>query len=178
RLATLQQLTSRAARSMYFAIAAWLVFWFGVAWLSWSRPAGVAWWKALLSLVFTLMSVPNFIDQVAHPWAAAVPALSAALAALLAATLIQVLRSDELGVSAQRAVLAITVGLLLAACASHTPRHETRYVFFLFPTIIVLAVTTLTSWVAVAAGRRCALAALVTVPLCLGAFMLSEDFQL
>jgi hypothetical protein len=178
RLATRQGLTSRAARSVYLAIAAWLVFWFGVAWLSWSRPAGVPWWKALLSLLFPLMSVPNLIDQVAHPWAAAVPALSAALAVLLAATLIQVLRSDETGVSAQRAVLAITLCLLLAACASHTPRHETRYVFFLFPTIIVLAVTTLTSWVAAAAGRRYALAALVTVPLCLGAFMLSEDFQL
>jgi hypothetical protein len=177
RYATRQELTSAAARWLYLAMASWLLFWSGIAWLSWSRPLGVAWWKAALALVFPLVSTPNLIDQVLHPWAAAVPALTAVLVVLIAGAVVRVLRSDESGVSAERAVLVLSCCMLLAASATHTPRHETRYVFFLFPLLVILALSTLASWLTRAAGRRYALATLLTTPLCVAAFMVTEDFK-
>jgi hypothetical protein len=103
--------------------------------------------------------------------------LGAGLLLLLGVAVIRVLRRDEPGVSDERAVLVVVICLLLAACASHPPRHETRYVFFLYPAVIVVAISVLAALAREIARRRRIPADALTALLCLGAFALSEDFQ-
>jgi hypothetical protein len=176
RFSSWRQLTSPAARRVYMAIGVWLAFWLGVICVSWHRPVGAALWKTVLSFLFPLISLPDFADQILRPWAGAVPVLGAGLLLLVVAGFVRVLRREEPGVSAERAVLALFFCLLLAACASDTPRHETRYVFFLYPVAVVVALTAVASLVEHFAAHRPA--ALLTSVVGLGAFMLSEDFDL
>ena len=176
RFSTWPQLTSRAARRVYVALGVWLAFWLGVICATWQRPVDAAPSKTVLSFLFPLISWPDLADQILKPWAGAVPVLGAGLLLLLAAGFVRVLRRDEPGVSAERAVLALFFCLLLAACASDTPRHETRYIFFLYPVAVVVALTSVASLVECFAAPRSA--ALVTSVVALGAFMLSEDFDL
>ena len=176
RFSSWRQLTSPAARRIYLAIGVWLAFWLGMICFTWHRPVDAAPWKIVLSFLFPLISLPDFADQILGPWARAVPVLGAGLLLLVAAGFVRVLRREETGVSAERAVAAIFFCLLLAACASNTPRHETRYIFFLYPVAVVLALTTVASLVErFAAGTP---AVLLTSMVGLGAFMLSEDFAL
>jgi hypothetical protein len=176
RFSSWAQLTSAAARRVYVATGVWLVFWLGIICLTWQRPVGAALWKTVLSFLFPLVSRPDFANQVLRPWAAAVPVLGAGLLLLVAAAFVRVLRREEPGVSAERAVVALFFCLLLAACASDTPRHETRYIFFLYPVALILALTTVASLVERFAAPRSA--AVLTSVVGLGAFMLSEDFDL
>jgi hypothetical protein len=172
-----EQLASPAARGVYLAIGVWALFWLSLIVASWERPPGVPLWKALLSSVFPLVSTPDVIDQVLRPWGGAVPMLGMGLLVLVAAACYRTLRSDEHGVSAQRAVLAAFFCLLLAACATHTPRHETRYIFFLYPVAVILALATLTGWMETIAARTGVTGVLLAPAVSLGAFMLTEDFQ-
>jgi hypothetical protein len=176
RFSSRAQLTSSAARRVYVAIGVWLAFWLGLICVTWRPPVGAALWKTVLSFLFPLISLPDFADQVLRPWAGAVPVLGAGLLLLVVAGFVRVVRRDEPGVSAERAVLALFFCLLLAACASDTPRHETRYVFFLYPVAVIVALTSIASLVEHFAAHRSA--ALLTSVVGLGAFMLSEDFDL
>ncbi len=85
----------------------------------------------LLAFLYPLVSVPDFVNQVARPWAGAVPMLGAGLLLLLGvAYVIRVLRRDEPGVSDERAVLVVSlICLLLAACASATRRATKRAMY-------------------------------------------------
>ncbi|HSY04847.1 MAG TPA: hypothetical protein VK803_02805 [Steroidobacteraceae bacterium] len=171
------QLASHRARGIYAAIGVWAVFWLSLAWASWHPPAVGLFANELLAFLDPLVSVPDFVNQVARPWAGAVPMLGAGLLLLLGVAVIRVLRRDEPGVSDERAVLVVVICLLLAACASHPPRHETRYVFFLYPAVIVVAISVLAALAREIARRRRIPADALTALLCLGAFALSEDFQ-
>jgi hypothetical protein len=128
---------------------------------------------------YQLLGFPNFVEVVARPWASAIPRLAAGLVVLFG---IALYRACRLKVSeSERIVLVVLVVLLLAASASHPPRQETRYVFFLFPVLLLIALATLAQ--AIARLRRVDPSALgpaaaVLLAICsLGAFALSEDFQ-
>jgi hypothetical protein len=176
RFSSLADLRSRAARAVYVAVAAWALFWLAFRHVSWNPPHGMRLSKTVAAYVFPLMSFPDVIDQVLRPWAGAVPMLGLGLLLLLSLMYVHVVRRDEPGVSAERALLAVSLCLLLAACASNTPRHETRYIFFLYPAAVVLALAMIALLVE-RVSRPGPIAALVTSALALGAFMLGEDFQ-
>jgi hypothetical protein len=176
RFSSWQQLSSKTALAAYVAIAAWAAFWLGLLLSRWTRPPGIPATKALATLVFPLISRPDVIDQLVRPWGGAAPLLGVGLALLLGATYVRVVRQDETGISVERALLSVLACLLIAACASDTPRHETRYVFFLYPVAVVLAICTLVS-LTDRAGRRAPAAAVAGLLVCLGAFAMSEDFQ-
>jgi hypothetical protein len=173
---TTAELNSRAARSVYLAIAVCALFWIGFEAILWNRPVGFVLWKAVLSFIFPLVSLPDFIDQVLRPWAGAVPMLGLGLLVLLGVACVRVVRRKEAGVSDERALLVLILCLGFAACASDTPRHETRYVFFLYPAAIILALASLTALLEPARWRERSLG-FATVAVAIGVFMLSEDFQ-
>jgi hypothetical protein len=105
-----------------------------------------------------------------------VPVLGIGLVVLLGLGLINVLRRDEPGVSNERALHAVVFCLVLAACMSGAPRQETRYVFFLYPAAIVLALAAIQTLVQ--GSLRHGTDTVIAAPLLgFGAFMLSEDFQ-
>ena len=78
------------------------------------------------------------------PWklrfrgARAVPVLGLALFLLIGVACVRIIVKEDGTLSAERAILVLLVCLLLAASASDPPRHETRYVFFLYPLGIIM----------------------------------------
>jgi hypothetical protein len=176
RFGTWAQLATRGAQALYAVIGACALFWLALRGQSWHPPPEIGVGKATFSFLFPLVSMPNVFEQVVHPWARAVPMLGLGLLLLVGIGLIRVLRRDEPGVSAERALHAVLFCLLLAMCATPTPRYETRYVFFLYPVAAILALAVIVELLDGISARGRAAAAVAPI-LCLGLFMLSEDFQ-
>lgn len=177
RFASPVQLTSHAARTVYGALAICALFWLGFMGSTWTPPTDGMFWKKALSFALPLTSQPDFLNQVVRPWASAVPMLGLGLLLLVSTGVVRVLRRDEPGISDERAVIAVFLCMLLAACASDTPRHETRYVFFLYPVAVLIALTSITRLTDHLTRGSTRAAATLTPLLGLGLFMLSEDFQ-
>jgi hypothetical protein len=67
--------------------------------------------------------------------------------------------------------------MLLAASAADPPRHETRYVYFVYPLAIVVALAALGHMIEAAVNRK-SLAAGFTAVAALGMMSLTEDFSI
>lgn len=176
RLMPWRELLSRDARPLHVALAVCAVFWLACLGATWHASASVSALTGALVFAYQFLSIPDLIGEVVRPWSSAVPILGLGLALVLGVSLVRVTMQDESGVSPERALWAVFSCLLLAASASHPPRHETRYVFFLYPLAIILALSTLAGLVeAIPTARRAAIA--MTVALCLSTFMLTDDFK-
>ncbi len=175
RLTSVRELLTPAARGVYGAIAVCAMFWGALSYLHWTAPEASGLERLPLSFLYPLISFPDVVSQVLRPWGGAVPRLGVGLLLLLGVATWQTLRQNEPGISANRALLILFVLLLLATCASDAPRHETRYLFYLYPIALVLAFTAVGHLM-----QRPTLGEagpLVAACACLGLFTLSEDFR-
>ena len=178
-----RELLSRAAAPFGIALGLSAVFWiaYGLATHDWRADPNQSALRTALLLGHELVRFPDFALEIALPWARAVPVLGLALFVLIGAACIRLVMKEDGTFSAERAILVLMVVLLLAASASHPPRHETRYVFFLYPLGLIIGLVMLarTAETAVrslrASARRPALLASL---LALGGFAMTEDFDL
>jgi len=168
---------SREFRPFWTAIIASAVFWVAFAlnthdWLSEAlSPARTA-----LLLGYEFVRFPDLMRELVLPWARTDPILATGLFVLLAGACVRTIARPASVAPAERVLLALIVFLLLAAAASHPPRHETRYVFFLYPLALIVALT-MVKYVTRALGAPLAYASWLAVLLCVGGFALTEDFQ-
>jgi hypothetical protein len=142
------------------AAAAFLVFW-----LAFDVWTGVS--------SGTLVGFPDVFQAVIRPWGRTMPWWSAALGlALLFEFATTLGRRDATAPAA--ALFSLALILVLAVAATRTERIETRYTFFLYPLLVVLAVSGSLAF-SRAILRRIPLAVGAAIPLvCFGA---TEDFQ-
>jgi hypothetical protein len=175
RVTPVQELSSAAARAVYAAIALCALFWAVFAYRYWSPPAATALTHLPFWFLYPLLSFPDVVSQVLRPWGGAVPRLGAGLLVLLGVAAAQTLRENEAGISPRRALLILFLVLLLVTCASDSPRHETRYLFYLYPTALILAFAALGQLLRTRVHG--AATPVVVASTCLALFMLSEDFQ-
>jgi hypothetical protein len=180
----------RAARYFWWTIGAFFLFWFvaDAFTYGWAlhKLVGSTPQTGDLELIHQLIGFPAVYDHVLRPRLRTMPILSlgvfAALAYLCALSIIGERRAATAAWPvAERpdsiAVLSsLVIVLLLAVGATPTDRIETRYTFFLYPVLMVLAVCALLRIGRSSAfGRRLPLLATASVPLlCFGA---TEDFQ-
>ena len=170
-------LVSREASAFYAAIGASALFWitYGLATHDWvAEPISPL--RTLMLLGYEFVRIPDLMREVGIPWARTDPVLGCAIVVLVACACARAIARPEQTASAERVLLVLFICLLLAASASHPPRHETRYVFFLYPLAILICLTM------IAAGARAMAGAsrytvLAIALLCLGGFALTEDFQ-
>jgi hypothetical protein len=165
RLVDFGDLHWRAARYFWLAIAAYALFWFGCDVAAAVNGPGTA-----LDVVRRLFGYPDIYDEILRPWGRTLPILSAALCLGILFGGWRAMR----GLPAARPVaclLALIVLLVLAIGASGTDRLETRYTFFLYPLLMVLAVSALMGILQGAAAMA------VAVGLPLLCFAATEDFQ-
>jgi hypothetical protein len=177
RLVAWKELFTREAAALQVAIVLSGLYWvgFGAATTDWHNPAVDSLPKALAAFAYPYVAFPDFVGVVVRPWVRAVPLLAAGLFVLTGAALLRQARSAE-PLAPERALLVTFLVLLLAASASHPPRQETRYVFFLYPLAIVIALTTIARGAQfLLKGRPAAPAVAGLIALC--GFALSEDFQ-
>lgn len=172
-----RELATRALLPFYAALAASMLFWvaFGLSTREWDPQSRTPLATGML-LGYQFVRFPNFFGEIALPWARTVPVLGGALFLLMVAACVRVITRTAGTAPAERVLIALLICMLLAASASHPPRHETRYIFFLYPLALIVALSM------VARGTRAILGAsryctLAVVLLCVGGFVLTEDFQ-
>jgi hypothetical protein len=177
RITSWKEFFGRSALPLHFTVLLCAIFWlgYGIANADWhvTVPDGLGRRSAMLAYQF--FRFPDVIAVVVRPWAGAVPHLGAALLLLVGAAMFRAARSDETS-AYERILMIVFLVLLLAASASHPPREETRYVFFLYPIAIIIALTAIAHAAAHICSRR-TIATALTSALALGGFALSEDFQ-
>jgi hypothetical protein len=173
-----RELLSREARYYLPTLLACMLFWlcFGLgthAWIAASAISSPS--HAVHALGHQLFGFPNIIDNIARPWGRTVPRLSVILLISVAAlTVTSVVRQQTRGAAA--ALLTVTLVMLLAVGTASGDRFETRYLFFLYPLLLVLAIAALGTLV----RRVFNNAAIAASALCAGAllcFAVTEDFQ-
>lgn len=172
-----QQLSTRSAPALQAALAACAIFWiaFGLGTHDWHAEA-LPGLRGGALLGYEFVRFPDFVREVAIPWARTVPVLGSAIFALLALACGRTIMRSGTTSSSERLLIALLICLLLAASASRPPRHETRYVFFLYPLAIIVALNMLDRGTrALLGGFRYASAVLAL--LAFGGFALTEDFR-
>lgn len=132
--------------------------------------------RGALTLVTELLRLPDYIGVVALPWARQAPVLGLMLAGGLLAAAVRVIRQDPPALDDKRVVMTLVVCLLAAAAMSDPPRFETRYVFFLYPTAVVIFIAVVARTVAVS---RLSLSAATagTAAAVAGAFAIGGDLD-
>jgi hypothetical protein len=127
---------------------------------------------------YQLARVPDLVSVALWPWARAVPILGAVILAGLVATVLRVTRGSARDpLSNERALLAFFLCVLAVASIIEPPRLETRYVFFLYPLALTLALGSL--WTFFQSSRTVPrLAPTLTAVVALIAFVPTEDFDL
>jgi hypothetical protein len=176
RLTPARELTSATARTVYVAVAVSALFWAIFSYRYWNPPAATALTHLPFWFLYPLLSFPDIVSQMLRPWGSAVPHLGAGLLILLGLATAQTLAANEPGTSSRRALLILLLVMLLATCASDSPRHETRYLFYLYPTALILAFAAVGQLLGTRVRGPATPVAVAGA--CLALFMLSEDFQL
>lgn len=120
-----------------------------------------------------LYDFPNFKQQIIEPWLYTIPLITLTLVAGCAAAYAHALLEDTPRARALRwALLLLLAGLTVVAVVP-TPYRATRYAFFLYPLMVILALVG-AAWVAQRLG---ATRAVVAGPLAVVAlFLISNDF--
>jgi hypothetical protein len=177
RLTTWKDVLGRAYRPIHVAIILCCLFWvvFGLAIVDWHNIADDGLARRASMFIYQFLRFPDLIEVVIRPWASAIPHLGLGLLLLVLAALAGAVINGETS-TYERVLLIAFVVLLLAASAGHPPRQETRYVFFLYPVAIIIALNTIARAADLITSRR-ALAVGITSSIALGSFALSEDFQ-
>jgi hypothetical protein len=172
-----RKLSSASHRPLQVALIACVLFWtaFGLSTQDWHLPGLSPLHRAFL-LGYEFVRFPDTVRQVAMPWARTVPLLALGLFVLISATCLRAcLRSGDTS-RAERVLLALFVILLFAASASNPPRHETRYVFFLYPLAVVFSLMAIGRTASAVLGQS-RLSQTAAILACITAFALSEDFR-
>ncbi len=178
RHASLKELFDRRAASFHLAIASSALLWtaFAFAVLDGRTNVDGDTFRGILVVVYQLASFPDVADVVALPWAKAVPVLGALLLALLGIAIVRNLTDAEARRPGEQALLVVVLCLLLAVGLTHPPRHETRYAFFLYPALWLIAIGTVADMLSRVTERQTAATATLVI-VALGGFALTEDFR-
>lgn len=138
-----RELIERPARLYLASLALSALYWLSVgfgtdAWIADATHPSLAELSQIVAL--KLFGFPNVIDEIVRPWGRTLPLWSVCLFGALAGLVFVAIRRATSARTAIAILLIITVVLLLAVGASGTGRQETRYTFFLYPVLVILAI--------------------------------------
>lgn len=175
RLVEWQELRSRGARPFVGVLLAGAACWSVVGVIGGLRAPDAGATTIVLSVIYQVAGFPDVATEIVRPWAGTQPLVTLLLGLGLVALAWRSISGRD-----QRADIAVLVALIvvmaLAVGASDPPRHETRYAFFLYPLLVVLALTALAMAGKYLPGRlRSAPSATALCALLL--FAASEDFR-
>ncbi|MEO8464120.1 MAG: glycosyltransferase family 39 protein [Gammaproteobacteria bacterium] len=178
RLVQWRELFARAALPFLATIAVAAIFWtaFGLTTNSWQGDEPLSGMSRLVSLGYEFFGLPDIAEVIAQPWARAAPFLGLGLMLLLGFAAGRVILAKGAGVSIEAALLVLVAVMLLLVGLSDPPRAETRYIFFLYPLVVVLAISAVFR-IAELVAQRPSTAVALGIVATVSAFALSEDFQ-
>jgi hypothetical protein len=175
-----RELIARSALPFHAAVVGCVVFWtaFGLVTDTWRVDPDIHWLgnnKAVV-LAYEFLRFPDFLREIVQPWGKSVPVLALALLVSIAFGIVRSVARDAGKVSAEVVIQVVLVCMLLAASASDPPRHETRYLFFVYPLAVIVALAATAHLVGAVVSRN-SLATTLTAIAALGVFALTEDFS-
>lgn len=179
RLIEWRELSGRTARVYLASLIVCGIYWLCVGlssdlWLDTERTSLV---QTAQVVGMKLFGYPNVIDAIGRPWGRTLPFWSLCIFGALAGLAFIAIRNATQARSSIEALLIVAVVMLLAVGASGTERLETRYSFFLYPLLLVLALAALglaANWLA--GHRRTAAGSMLSMA-ALACFAAGEDFQ-
>jgi hypothetical protein len=178
RLMHWKELFSRAALSFHVAVILSLIFWstYGLLTNDWRDGEGTAWPSdnRFVAIIYEFVRFPDILREIIWPWGQAVPILALVLFALIAIAVLRTIAEGDDELSAERVIQVVLVCMVLAAAATDPPRHETRYVFFLYPLAVIVALTAIARLIEASPQLRQSATAL-TALVALTGFALTED---
>jgi len=158
------ELTSPRARSWVLALLSLFLYW--LAYDHWAGSRSLE----------TLFGLPDFFEHIVRPWGRAVPGEALALALCAGFWFVRSIAVPGTELGTIRSLTGLLILMVLLVAAIPTERLETRYTFFLYPVLILLAVAAVLEL-----ARRAPLSPALSGVLLAGApllcFALTEDFQ-
>jgi hypothetical protein len=178
RLLDWRELFDRRALPYLAALVSAGVFWvaFGLVTTLWRGDAPMSSMGAITAVAFQLVGDPDIVNMVARPWAGAIPLLGLGIFVLLGISIGRAALGHREVSPTERALLVIAIIMLILVGAADAPRIETRYSFFLYPVLLIVAIGILfraAHHFAAPLGRP----ALVAAAVVLAWFALTEDVQ-
>jgi hypothetical protein len=160
-----RELTSRPGRRFLLALLALLLFWLAYDQLSGGRS------------LEALFGFPDIYQRIGRPWGRTMPVLTLVILLGVAFWSSRSVIDPAKTPASVGSLLALLFLLVLVVGAIPTNRIETRYTFFLYPMLIVIAVSAILE-IALHCDvrRRASKLLLAGVPLL--CFALTEDFQI
>jgi hypothetical protein len=124
-----RELKSRDARALWFALAVLTLFWLGYESLYGGQP------------IDALVGFPDIYHRIGRPWARAMPVMTLGLLLAAAFWFRRSVAAAAKAPGPTACLLGLLLVMALAVSAIPTDRIETRYTFFLYPILLVLAVS-------------------------------------
>jgi hypothetical protein len=175
-----RELIARSALPFHAAVVGCFLFWtaFGLVTDTWRVDPDIHWLgnNKALALAYEFLRFPDFLREIVQPWGKSIPVLALALLVSIAFGIVRSVARDAVKVSAEVVIQVVLVCMLLAASASDPPRHETRYLFFVYPLAVIVALAAIAHLVGAVVSRN-SLATTFTAVAALGVFALTEDFS-
>jgi hypothetical protein len=167
------ELKTRNGMMLVAAIAAFTAFWLVVGIFTLDAVAIQP--RALAQLAYEFVRFPDVVMAIVRPWYRAAPYLGLGLALLIGFASVRAVVRESAPIDV-RTLLALLIILLLAASMTDAPRAETRYIYFAYPLIILIALFAIHEIVKLFVTRQ-RLVSAGTAGVALLGFSASEDFQ-
>ena len=173
-----RELIQRPARLYLASLVLSSVYWLGVGfgtdtWLDGTSPSPT---ELLQIVALKFLGFPNLIDEIVRPWGRTMPLWSLLLYGSLAGMAIAVIRRGGHARTAGALLLIVAVVMILAVGASGTGRQETRYTFFLYPVLVIMAIAALAQAMEKLSVNTRVATGLFSV-IALSCFAATEDFR-
>jgi len=167
-----RELFARAALPFWLCIGTITIFW--IAYIV-SQLHGNA-TASMLHAAHQFTAFPDVATHVARPLARAMPFTALGIFVLVGIACVRSALEDSTPLDAQDVLLVVLVVMLLAASAAEAPRIETRYVFFLYPLAILIALVTAIRLLD-GFAKGSAIRASLSIPAVFLLFLASDDFK-
>ena len=135
--------TKKSLTRMVLIVSCWLLFWFiyGInttSWHSWFPGEGIDFLKKLLVIFF---KYPDIHTKIIHQWFSVIPYTTLLLGATVIFGLFYGLKNKDLRFEGLYLVTAFVFICVLLVSVLNTTYYEIRYTFFLFPLVVVIAIS-------------------------------------
>jgi len=176
-----RELARRAMWPYAIAIVVSGVMWlaFGLFTDAWRPAPGESWLgdNRFVQLAYEFIRFPDVMLQVVRPWSGAATLWATALGGLIILTVAKLVFANNQALTPRRVLMTIVLCLVVVIGVADPPRQETRYAFFLYPAVVILAFALISDFVRLAASRWRFSAEVVGALACIGLFVALEDFR-
>jgi hypothetical protein len=164
RLIDMRELAARSGRLFLLALLMLLGFWLAYEYSSGHRMAQ------------SLFGFPDLYWRIGWPWGRTLPVETAGIGMAGLFWFCQAVAAPEKISASTRTLTALLLLLVLAVAAIPTERVETRYAFFLYPALLIMAISAILE-LGERLKRRRAVPAVLLAGAPLLCFAATEDFQ-